>query len=296
MKYVDSYRELLEQKPATLRDKARKLGLDGIAAGFRLGHSYKNLFRLPRVQFLYIHHVFGDEQKKLDRLLQALSRDHQFISHSEGVERISQGNIDKAYISISSDDGLKNNLRAAETLDQYGISGCFFICPSMIGEKDFQKIEAFSASRLHFPPVEFLDWDDVAALQGRGHELGGHTLSHINIARTSGAKLEEEIAGCYSVLKARCGSAGHFAYPYGRFTDFSRLGRQLVIQSGFTSCASAQRGCHIVAPGQQIDPQDLLIRRDHVVLDWPLEHILYFIARNASKASIENNSYEVLCA
>jgi peptidoglycan/xylan/chitin deacetylase (PgdA/CDA1 family) len=248
------------------------------------------------VQFLYIHHVFADEQKKLDGLLRALARDHQFISHSEAVERILQGNIDKAYISISSDDGLKNNLRAAETLDQYGVSGCFFICPSMIGEKDFQKIKAFSASRLHFPPVEFLDWEDVAALQGRGHEIGGHTLSHINIARTAGQELEEEIAGCYSILASRCGSAEHFAYPYGRFTDFNMPGRSLVIQSGFKSCASAQRGCHVVVPGQKTDPHDLLIRRDHVVLDWPLEHILYFIARNASRASIENNSYADLCA
>jgi peptidoglycan/xylan/chitin deacetylase (PgdA/CDA1 family) len=120
-------------------------------------------------------------------------------------------------------------------------------------------------------------------------------MSHINVARTPADELEEEIGNCHAILKSRCGKADHFAYPYGRFTDFSETGRKKVFDSGFISCASAQRGCHVAQPGQRIDPQDLLIRRDHVVLDWPLDHILYFIARNAAGASIENNYYTGLC-
>jgi peptidoglycan/xylan/chitin deacetylase (PgdA/CDA1 family) len=295
MNYVDSYQELLAHKPPNLRDKLRKHGLDGMAAGFRLRHSYKKLFQTPRIQFLYVHHVFADEKEKMDRLLNALSRDHRFISYSEAVGRILNGDIDQPYISISSDDGLKNNLRAADVLDKYGAKGCFFICPSMIGERDPGKIKEFTTSRLHFPPVEFLDWKEVEALQQGGHEIGAHTLSHINIARSCGDEIRQEIAGCFSILNSRCGATEHFAWPYGRFTDFSQQGRELVFGSGFKSCASAQRGCHVIAPGQRLDPQDLLIRRDHVVLDWPLQHILYFIASNAAKASIENNSYTALC-
>jgi peptidoglycan/xylan/chitin deacetylase (PgdA/CDA1 family) len=295
MNYVDSYKALREYKPATGRDRLRKLVLDGVVAGYRLRHNYSKIFSCPRIQFLYIHHVFADEEEKLARLMDVLSKDHHFISYSEAVRRILTGDIDMPYITISSDDGLRNNLRAARVLEKYGVSGCFFICPSVIGERDFDRIAEFTANRLHFPPVEFLDWDEVASLQRRGHEIGGHTMSHINIGKTEGRELEDEIADCYSILAARCGKTDHFAYPYGRYTDFTLKGRKLVYASGFTSCSSAQRGCHIVKKGQRLQPDDLLIRRDHVVLDWPLEHILYFIARNALTASPANNFYDPIC-
>ncbi|HEY4205308.1 MAG TPA: polysaccharide deacetylase family protein [Puia sp.] len=293
--YVDEYSELLLHKPRKFRDRVRQLALDGLAKGYRFRHSYRELFRIPRVQFLYIHHVFKDEADALDKLLGALSADHQFISHSEGVERILSGDITQPYISISSDDGLKNNLRAAESLHKYGARGCFFICPSIIGEKRLEKLKDFAAERLHFPPVEFLDWKEVDLLLKLGNEIGGHTMSHINIARVPADLLAEEIGNCYEVLKGRYGKALHFAYPYGRFADFSEAGRKLVFDSGFLSCASAQRGCHVINGGKVPGMRDLLIRRDHIVLDWPLEHILYFIAYNAAHASPENNYFTGLC-
>ena len=76
--------------------------------------SFKNKFfreteylKKPRIQFLYIHHVFKDELKNFDILLKSLSAHHEFISYSEGVDKLLKGEIDKPYIIISSDDGLK---------------------------------------------------------------------------------------------------------------------------------------------------------------------------------------------
>jgi peptidoglycan/xylan/chitin deacetylase (PgdA/CDA1 family) len=225
-----------------------------------------------------------------------LSGQHTFISHSEAVDKILSGTIDKSYISISSDDGLKNNMRAAAVMNDFGVKGCFFICPGMIGEKNPDKITDFCKNRLHFPPVEFMDWGDVHKLQAQGHEIGGHTMSHINIAATRADELTKEIADCYDIIKARCGGSVHFAYPYGLFSHFTEKARQLVIEKGFASCASAQRGCHIVEQDGKILPADLLIRRDHIILDWPLQHSLFFVERNAVKASVENNFYPALCA
>ena len=61
------------------------------------------LSKRARVQFLYIHHIFKDEENSFDELFLNY---HTFISHSEAVNRVINGHIDKPYISISSDDGL----------------------------------------------------------------------------------------------------------------------------------------------------------------------------------------------
>jgi len=292
LKFIDTYKDLLNHRPPTTRDVGRKLVLDLVSSGYGMYHSMDSLFKRPRIQFLYIHHIFRDEEKPLTALLEALSRHHTFISHSEAVDRILHDNIDKPYICFSSDDGLKNNIGAANILSNFGAKACFFICPGIIGEKDFDRISEFSQERLHLPPVEFMEWKDVHDLQQQGHEIGGHTWSHINIAKTPEEDLEKEIEGCFKVLKEKCGSSPlHFAYPYGRLTDFTAYAREMVFRSGYASCASASRGCHIAGNGDKIKKEDLLLRRDHVLLNWPLKHILFFIARNSARATPENNFY-----
>jgi peptidoglycan/xylan/chitin deacetylase (PgdA/CDA1 family) len=291
MEYITTYKELLDHKPETFRQRLREIALTTVSNGYRLFRDQKALLKRPRVQFLYIHHVFRDEIGAFDKLLKRLSADHQFISYSEGVQRVEQGNIDRPYISISSDDGLKNNLDAAAVLNRYNAKACFFICPSIVDEPEESKVRDFAKIRLHFPAVEFMTWKDVGRLQEQGHEIGGHTMSHINIGSATQESLGYEIAACRETIIRQCGSADHFAFPYGRMKDFSEYGRQMVFESGFKSCASALRGCHIARKGERILPRDLLIRRDHVILNWRLEHIMFFIARSAARADFQNNFY-----
>jgi peptidoglycan/xylan/chitin deacetylase (PgdA/CDA1 family) len=293
-KFVEHYKELREFKTPTVWGLSRKITLDSLSLLFRLTGRTVDLLQKPRVQFLYIHHIFKDEEPFLRKLIEELSGTHSFISYSEAVSRILAGKIDKPYISISSDDGLKNNRRAAALMAEYGISACFFICPPMIGEKNFEKIKEFSNQRLHLPAVEFMDWQDVEALQQEGHEIGGHTMSHVNLATSSNEELYPEISNCFEEIKKRCGSAEHFAYPYGRYHHFTQAARKVVFFSGFSSCASAERGCHIALKNDLINKEDLFIRRDHIILSWPLEHILFFMARNVQKASVQNNYFSYL--
>jgi peptidoglycan/xylan/chitin deacetylase (PgdA/CDA1 family) len=296
LKTVETYKELLIHKPVSARTRGRKWALDLLSSGYNLLHDTDKLFSKPRIQFLYIHHIFKDEERRLAALLEALSRHHRFAGYSESVDMILHGRIDKPTICLSSDDGLKNNTRAAAIMNEYGAKGCFFICPDIIGEKDPARLAEFCRERLHFPPVEFMDWRDVHALQEQGHEIGGHTLSHINIAKTAVNKVDKEVEDCYAIVKEKCGDPVHFAWPYGRYHDFTGYARQLVFRTGYASCASAARGCHVAEPGQEMKAADLLIRRDHILLEWPLSHILYFIARNSAAASPENNTYPGTCA
>ena len=142
---------------------------------------------------------------------------HQFITYNDAINRILTGTIDKPYIAFSSDDGFKNSLRAAEVLNEYNAKACFFINPGIIGETDFDKINKYCTETLAFPPVEFLNWDEVAHLQKWGHEIGSHTMMHMNIAKATEQKIKDDMRQTFRILNERCGSVKHFAYPYGRF-------------------------------------------------------------------------------
>jgi peptidoglycan/xylan/chitin deacetylase (PgdA/CDA1 family) len=289
MKYYDTYKEIKSLKHIGIRGHMRTFALNAISIIERIKRVQNDLNR-NRVQFLYIHHVFKDEEKKLDVLLKQLALNHSFISYSNAVDKILNRTIDKSYIAISSDDGFKNNLRAAEILDNNGAKACFFINPKIIGISNYETIKTFCRVRLKFPPVEFLNWKDVELLQKMGHEIGSHTMEHINIAKSSTESIIEDCSKSFEILKYKCGDVKHFAFPYGRFIHFNEIGRKAVFANGFVSCASAERGCH-VNPDKKILNEELCILRDHVLLDWNINHVLYFLANNSRKASPQNNYF-----
>jgi hypothetical protein len=284
-RFITQYQDIKRAKAKAMWGYARDLALTGLSWS-----TDKSLLEKPRIQFLYFHHLFKDEEKKLDLLLKRLSMNHQFITYNDAINRILTGTIDKPYITFSSDDGFKNSLRAAEVLNEYNAKACFFINPGIIGETDFDKINKYCTETLAFPPVEFLNWDEVAHLQKWGHEIGSHTMMHMNIAKATEQKIEDDMRQTFRILNERCGSVKHFAYPYGRFVHCSAIGRKAVFDAGFTSCATAERGCHI-NPASPVHNTELCIRRDHTVLGCDMNHILYFLINNAKHASTTNNLY-----
>lgn len=284
-----TFEQVKKDKPKSLRGFARDLALDGLSFKTRFPNA-KKMFDKPRIQFLYIHHVFDDEIENFDKLLKLLSKHHAFISYSKAVNKILTGNIDKPYICISSDDGFKNNLAAVKIMEKYGVKGCFFVNPDTIGLKDFSKVKSFCKTRLNFPPTEFLDWNDLDNLIKSGHEIGSHTMGHINIAETNINIVEDNINKSYQILNERIGEVSHFAYPYGRFFHFNQQAFDLVFKAGFTSCATAERGCHI-SPEKELNINQLLIRRDHVICDWNINHVLYFMLNNSENSSLQTNLY-----
>ncbi|MDI1235305.1 MAG: polysaccharide deacetylase family protein [bacterium] len=287
--FIESYQLIKNKIPLTFRSKLRELFLNSLAAKNSI-LGINEYLDIPRIQFLYIHHSFKDELVNLDRLLNNLSKNFTFISYSDAVNLILQNKIDKPYISISSDDGFKNNLFAAEVLNKYNIKACFFINPGLIDEKNYDKIKEHCAIKLHMPPIEFLSWKEVEHLQSNGHEIGAHTMFHDNVASLTSEQLKADLAACYNSIMIQCGEIRHFAFPYGRFHDFNAIGREAVFENGFISCASAERGCHINI-SNQLNNSELCIRRDHIILDWPMEHVNYFLVNNVKKWNQMNNYF-----
>ena len=231
-------------KSYRIRGLIRDLALDILSFKTKLSSAEK-FFKKPRIQFLYIHHVFDDEVENFDVLLNVLSKHHNFISYSKAVNKILTGDIDKPYICISSDDGFKNNLNAVKIMNKYAVKGCFFVNPDTIGLKDFSKVKSFCKNKLLCPPMEFMEWDDLENLIKSGHEIGSHTMNHIKISETNINIVEDNINESYQILNKHFGEVLHFAYPYGRFFHINNQAFNLVFKAGFISCASAERGCHI---------------------------------------------------
>lgn len=289
MSYATRYAEIKAYAPHGLRGTLRNVALDGLSLAYQASGRVESALQRPRVQFLYIHHTFADELAGLEQLIKDLARHHCFISHTEAAERVRSGAIDKPYIAFSSDDGFMNNLDGGRLLHAHGISACFFVNPGLIGLRDMDQVRRICAERLHFPPVEFLGWDDVAELQKMGHEIGSHSMEHRNLGVTPTDVLLADLQESRSILIERCGNVKHFAFPYGRFTNLTLQGFRDVFAVGYESCASAERGCHV--PSDAVAKETLCLRRDHVVLDWPLAHVRYFLANNALKASPANNLF-----
>jgi peptidoglycan/xylan/chitin deacetylase (PgdA/CDA1 family) len=246
------------------------------------------ILETPRVQFLYFHHIFKDEVANFEKLVHFLAKDHIFITHSEAVNRITENNIDRPYITWSSDDGIWNNMLAAEVLNRYGASCCFYVNPYSIGLTDNYSIKRFCKEKLDIPPVQFLNWDDLNTLQKQGHEIGNHTYDHSMVSQLSLENFAANFNKAHDELIANCDKIVHFAYTYGKFEHFNKAAYDFVFEQGYDSCTSAVRGCHINGLNE-LSKNKLFLRRDQIIGNWPLEHIKYFMIQSAAKAHFSNN-------
>ncbi|MBX2971474.1 MAG: polysaccharide deacetylase family protein [Flavobacteriales bacterium] len=288
MTYVERYADI-KGTEGGLRVRARHAALDVLALAQRMQGRTERALSQPRVQFLYIHHTFTDELAALERLVEELARTHTFIPYSEAVQRVQQGTMDRPYLCVSSDDGFRNNLDGARVLHRLGISACFFVNPALIGLKDPERIRSICAERFSLPPVRFLDRAELDELAHLGHEIGSHTWEHHHMDRLDPEALVADIERTRSTLIEWVGRADHFAFPYGRFTDFTAAGYHAVMAAGHLSCATAERGCH--GNSAPVPANELLIRRDHIILDWPMAHTRYFLATNALRGDAGGNPY-----
>jgi peptidoglycan/xylan/chitin deacetylase (PgdA/CDA1 family) len=150
-------------------------------------------------------------------------------------------------------------------------------------------IDEFCRVELEIPPTEFLSWDEMELLLGRGHEIGNHSARHRTLRDLSPAQLEDDVAGGRERLRGRLGNTvQHFAWPRGRFFHMSAAAVDVVFRSGHASCASAERGCHVAPPDRR---ESLCIRREHIVGRWPISHSIYFMARSAASATEATNHW-----
>ena len=286
MTFCRTYSEVQDFHGKGARYYARMAALNGLSLVEKIGMSKR--FNVPRIHFLYFHHIFQDEIEPFRKLLLNLAEQHSFISHSEGVDRLINGNIDRPYVCWSSDDGFKNNVDAAKVLNEFGASCCFFINPNTIGLNDYEKVSVFCKERLDMPPAPFMNWNDIEFLLKTGHEIGSHTMNHDFVNKMQKDEFKNDLRQSKEVLESYCGHIKHFAYPYGKFENFSKAAFESVFETGYHSCSTGVRGCHVVDE-RGMAKEQLFVRREHVVAAWKIDHMNYFLSKSVRNINKTNN-------
>jgi len=265
--------------PYAPRQLARCCALHGLYEYYNALGRISEAFAAKRVHILVLHHMYDFEESAFGNLLDRLARGHRFIGYSEAVRRIQSNEIDAPYLAFTFDDGLRSCLAASRVLHSHGARACYFVCPAFATERSRAAIQAECRDTLHIPPDSFMGEEDLNRLLADGHEIGSHSLRHKSLSSLSTQELAEQVEGSAEWIRRRFGSADHFAWPYGRWSDFSKEALKAVARAGHISCASAIRGCHLSLT-QPKGTLPTLVMRDNVIPKWPARHIDLLLARS----------------
>jgi peptidoglycan/xylan/chitin deacetylase (PgdA/CDA1 family) len=169
------------------------------------------------------------------------------IPLSELVQRLSQNAPIGNMLSITFDDGYKDNFAvAAPILHNLGLPATFFVATNFIGSDTVPFWDQQEGVK-----SEWMSWDDVRELRAMGFDIGGHTMNHANLGQIPLAEAAREIDGCRKTLADRLAAdVTHFAYPFGGIGNITPAVRELVAASGFTCCLSCHGG--IISAGDDV--------------------------------------------
>ena len=76
-------------------------------------------------------------------------------------------------------------------------------------------------------------WAELSDLKASGFAIGGHSVSHVNLAAASPLRMEFEISESRRMLSQKFGSCDVFAYPYGMSGTFSDATSLQLAKTGF---------------------------------------------------------------
>ena len=117
-----------------------------------------------------------------------------------------------------------------------------------------------------------MNWNQVRALKKAGHIIGGHTLSHPNLAHVTEAEARSEIRGCKERLEEELGEPiQHFSYPHPALNpQWTPQTFQITREAEFRSAVLTKHGA--VLPGDEpLSLKRLSAAKDFDQWIWQLE-------------------------
>lgn len=125
------------------------------------------------------------------------------------------GNADA--VALTFDDGFVNfSDIAAPLLADHEMPSTLFVVADAAGRTNRWP----GRSDRGVPELPLLAWDALGRLREQLVEIGAHTRTHVNLARLTDSRLQDEVVGGADRIRAETGYAPtSFAYPYGAVSD-----------------------------------------------------------------------------
>jgi peptidoglycan/xylan/chitin deacetylase (PgdA/CDA1 family) len=154
-------------------------------------------------------------------------------------------------VAVTFDDCYRDNLFAARVLTKYGLPASFFVPTAFVGTD-----HVFPWDR-HLPRMANLTWDEVREMAHMGHEIGSHTVNHVNLGTASYQEARTELFDSKAVLEKQLGrKVRWFAYPFGGVNDFRPEYAPLIEEAGYDGCLSGYGGFVYPGADRRILPRD----------------------------------------
>lgn len=148
----------------------------------------------------------------------------------------------KINVLITFDDGYRSWVDVAmPVLGEYDIKGLFFLNSGLADvERGNDKETSFTRTRLHVSVRESIEWNEVRTLRIAGHTIGGHTKTHARLSELQETMQTTEITEDKARIEEILGErVMHFAYPFGRQSDFTDVSERLVREAEYSHAYSA---------------------------------------------------------
>ncbi|MHA7208013.1 polysaccharide deacetylase family protein [Arthrobacter sp. MDT1-65] len=128
----------------------------------------------------------------------------------------------RTMVSLTFDDGHDDQVDAARVLADYGLRGTFFVSSGLIADEPGPTDPAPTKMTLA----------QLQDLQAAGHEIGGHTVTHADLAEMDAEEAQRQVCNDRTKLVELGLDVTNFAYPYG---TASRDLEQIVAGCGYNS-------------------------------------------------------------
>ncbi|MHB0870784.1 MAG: polysaccharide deacetylase family protein [Chloroflexota bacterium] len=191
------------------------------------------------IPILMYHHVRPIDHKTANRYAGELTlppaefEQHLRYLQSRGIATVSmddlvlhlQGRTElpSRSVILSFDDGYADNHQyALPLLKRYGSKATFFIATGFTGQGDY------------------MSWSNLMELVAAGMEIGGHTISHVDLARSSAAARERELVEPRRLLEGNLGVAVRvLSYPSGAHNEEVMAAAR---KAGYVAAVTTQHG------------------------------------------------------
>ncbi|HET8813485.1 MAG TPA: polysaccharide deacetylase family protein [Solirubrobacterales bacterium] len=137
-------------------------------------------------------------------------------------------------VSLTFDDGRADQIQAAHLLSERGMAGTFFVITGRVGA------------------AGYLSLAELESMAAAGHEIGDHTVNHLNLLNVNREEAERQVCNARVQLEAWGFEVRSFAYPQGGSNpeieevvencnlNSARIASDLVSPGACSGCAYAE--------------------------------------------------------